>query len=101
VTHPDAFTLASRRLENGRLAVQLQGRFDGAAAAELRASLLAIPRGERIVVDFSRLHHVSDVALGMIGSWREELAPGCEVELAGLAHHATRILQAFAPGRAA
>jgi anti-anti-sigma regulatory factor len=96
VERPNLLSIAMNRMSDGRLVLRLGGQFDADAAARLRDRIQACAPGERIVVDFSRLERVYDLALGMLGSWRDVLAPAREVSLVGLASHASRILRAFA-----
>lgn len=78
-----------------RVVLRLGGRFDGAAARALIAIVEQESRRgcRELVVDFSRLVHLSDVGLGMVAVWRPMAR--IPVELAGLPTHGVRILRAF------
>lgn len=79
----------------GRVLLQLRGRFDGAAARALIATVEQESRRgcRELVVDFSRLVHLSDVGLGRVAVWRPMAA--IPVDLAGLPPHGARIVRAF------
>jgi anti-anti-sigma regulatory factor len=70
--------------------VQVEGTLDAAAAAELRASLEALPAPE-LVVDFSRVQHFQDAAVAVL----TPALAGRAHRLLGLGPHQVRVFRCF------
>ncbi len=76
------------------LRIDLEGHFAGAEAHLLRVRVeRAIEDGATLVeIDFSRVRHISDFALGILATG---LGGAEQVRLLGLPSHAQRVLRAF------
>jgi anti-anti-sigma regulatory factor len=79
------------RAQGGEVVVVLESELDGAGALRLRGVLVEAGEGERVVVDFRRLRHVSDVGLARLA--RELARTSVRVELRGLGLHQERMLR--------
>lgn len=92
----DGLAIEIERLDTA-VRLRLQGSLDGGAAYELRDRILELK--VPVVIDCSRLHHLSDFGLGILAMAIMEM--GREVEFVGLGMHAQRILRAFGLPKAA
>jgi anti-anti-sigma factor len=77
--------------------LRLQGHLDGSAAYVLRDRIAGLSTS--VVVDCSRLEHLSDFGLGILAMAVPQMEQ--EVQFVGLGHHGQRILRAFGLSQAA
>lgn len=73
---------------DGVVTLKLEGTFDGSAAQRLRQSLMTCD-GRPVVIDFSRVRHMVDAAVGVLSRGLS----AASVELKGLGSHQERVFR--------
>ena len=72
--------------------IRIAGSFDPAAVPRILAETVALPRGSRVVLDFTETRDVSFLALCMLAR-ALTTTPGLRIVQKGLARHHERILK--------
>jgi len=80
------------RGERGEIVVEVNGTFDGKAAARLSGWLGEVPASEPLVVDFTRARGCEDLVLAAVA---DRLAGRDRVVVRGLGRHQERLLRYF------
>lgn len=76
--------------DGGRVTLQLEGTFDGAAALRLRESLEGLS-AEEVVLDFTRVQQFKDLAIAVLMRGVQ----GRNLRLRGLGTHQERMFRYF------
>jgi anti-anti-sigma regulatory factor len=90
---PSALDAPREELSPGEVVIRIDSpSFDAMAALQLERRLDDIPRGTRVVVDFSHVRDLGDLGVAVLASGLQGAGRN-EVVMRGLCHHQERMLE--------
>jgi hypothetical protein len=93
VTDPRDEAMEVSRGARGEVVIRVDGTFDGRAASRLAGWLVEVPPGDPLVVDFSGVRELQDLALAAIA--RGLAGRSGHLAVGGLTRHQERVLRYF------
>lgn len=91
----NGLSIEQETLDGGNLCLRMGGALDRSAVYELRDRILGL-KGSDLVVDFSQLGSLDDVALSVLAMWlADHHQKDLRVQLVGLNQHGRNIVKVF------